>query len=466
MINLVTTDNNNGKLLPELYEDGLTPKEPQYKDLSKIANATVEELSQNNASLLIFPKILGEHCDDIDELPIFTMSGSEDALDAVKITTGNLMGFIGCGNTQLEITSRFTKKTCEDYFLHYMLQKVFAINLFDLSHTTSEDGQFDFLIYLFPALLKRAVSQGIFKTYQSYKRNNANVKGVIDVSRHIRENNPFKGNISYSTRERTYDNYLIELIRHTIEVIKTKPNGKNVLSNDDETKKAVSFIIDLTESYNSRDREIIISKNSKPINHPYFTAYKPLQKLCISILRHQKLKYGNDSKKVYGILFDGAWLWEEYLATMLKEIGFKHPKNKENSGGIRMFDNYSTEIMFDKNYRRIYPDFYKPEAFILDAKYKHLNGGVGREDLYQVVSYMHTMHIDKGGFLYPNAADEDSGIVTYKLAGYGGTISILGLNIPQVARSSQDFKKLIQEEENILIERIRQVENQDFSEII
>lgn len=455
MINLVTTDNNNGILLPELYEQGLTPKDSQYKDLGKIANVTVGELAQNNSSLLVFPKILGEHCDDIDELPIFTMSGTEESLENVKITTGNLMGFIGCGETQLEITSRFTQKGNEDYFLHYMLQKVFAINLFDLSHTTSKEGQFDFLIYLFPALLKRAVSQGIFKTYQSYKKNNANVKGVIDVSRHIRENNPFKGNVSYSTRERTFDNYLLELIRHTIEVIKTKPNGKTVLSNDDETKKAVSLITELTEGYNFRDREMIISKNSKPINHPYFTAYKPLQKLCLSILRHQKLKYGNDSKKIYGILFDGAWLWEEYLATILKEIGFKHPKNKENSGGIRMFDNYSTELSFDKNFRKIYPDFYKPNEIILDAKYKRLNGGVGRDDLYQVVSYMHTMHIDKGGFLYPNDFDEDNKSVTYKLAGYGGTISVIGLNIPQIAQSSLDFKKQIQEEEVFLIERIK-----------
>ena len=35
----------------------------------------------------------------------------------------------------------------------------------------------------------------------------------------------------------------------------------------------------------------------------------------------------------------------------------------------------------------LYPDFYK-DNYILDAKYKHLNSGVGREDLYQVITYM------------------------------------------------------------------------------
>ncbi len=38
-------------------------------------------------------------------------------------------------------------------------------------------------------------------------------------------------------------------------------------------------------------------------------------------LRYEKLKYGNDSKQIYGILFDGAWLWKEYLATILTKCG-------------------------------------------------------------------------------------------------------------------------------------------------
>ena len=39
-----------------------------------------------------------------------------------KVLFGNLIGFIGCGNEQLEIHSRFSEDD-NDYFLHYMLQK-------------------------------------------------------------------------------------------------------------------------------------------------------------------------------------------------------------------------------------------------------------------------------------------------------------------------------------------------------
>ena len=182
-------------------------------------------------------------------------------------------------------------------------------------------------------------------------------------------------------------------------------------------------------------------------------AYKPLQKLCMMILCHKKLKYAISEKKVYGILFDGAWLWEEYLATILTKCGFIHPKNKEGKGGIRMFAADKDENEFDKNYRRIYPDFYRTahsnNPMILDAKYKRLQNGVGRDDLYQIVTYMHTMKIQFGGFIFPSKT-EGTLPQKYKLAGYGGEISVIGIPIPQNASSYNDFILSIKNTENDL----------------
>jgi len=47
------------------------------------------------------------------------------------------------------------------------------------------------------------------------------------------------------------------------------------------------------------------------------------------ILRHDGLKYEGDNGNVYGILFDGAWLWEEYLNTLLCKHGFIRAENKD-----------------------------------------------------------------------------------------------------------------------------------------
>lgn len=434
-----TTDNNQGKTLFELLNESESA-ERAYSDLSHIANIPLKELAQKHPSLLVFPKVFGEINDDIDELPICNLSGANDKPNEAKLSTGNLMGFVGYGNTQLSITSRFAVGA-EDYFLHYMLQKVFCSHLVDMNHFYDKsDSEFDFMIYLFPMMLRKALAQGLFKTYEVFKRNDTNVKGAIDVPRHIAKNVPFAGRIAYSTRERSFDNSVTELIRHTIELIKAKPNGKTILTSNAEVKSAVQTIMEATPLYNYRDREKVISKNIKPVNHPYFTAYKPLQKLCLAILRYQKLKYKTDSKQVYGILFDGSWLWEEYLWTLLEDKGYKHPRNKENAGGIKMFDNDADWNNFDKNHRKIYPDFYKPNECILDAKYKRLNNGVGREDLYQIVTYMHTMKIDKGGFIYPYSptVGKSEQNKRWPLANDSGTISVIGFPIPQIQGEKKD----------------------------
>lgn len=74
----------------------------------------------------------------------------------------------------------------------------------------------------------------------------------------------------------------------------------------------------------------------------------------------EEVKYGETDEEICGILFDGAWLWEEYLNTILQKEGFKHPENKKHKGGIYLFEDHSGIR---------YPDFYK-DGIVLDAKYK------------------------------------------------------------------------------------------------
>ena len=316
-----------------------------------------------------------------------------------------------------------------------MLQKVFSINLFKIEHTTSNEPIFDFLLYMFPHFLKKAVAQGVFKKYRRFEYNDANIRGPIDINRHIRKNMPFRGTVAYTTREHSYDNEITQLVRHTIEYIRSKSSGATILNNDSDTKTSVSQIIMATPSYNVRERQRIINQNLRPIRHPYFAAYTDLQKICLQILRHESLKYGQEKDQIYGILFDGAWLWEEYLNTVLKECGFKHPRNKESRDGIKMFDN---------NNRRLYPDFWK-DNYILDAKYKRLDkNGVGREDLYQVVTYMHCMKAGNGGFVYPT--DTELEPEEYALAGYGGTMHIFGVHVKyDNCNNFCDYKKEMQQ---------------------
>lgn len=400
-------------------------RDKDRENLSKIANFTIRNLCENNnANLLIFPQQLDIHHDGIADSYIFTM-------DNQKLQTGDLLGFVGINDSQITISTRFAKNDIEDYFLHYMLQKVFHINLLDLQHSISNDRIFDFLTYMFPFYLKRALKQGLYKKYTTNNYNNINVKGTINISNHIKNNTPFNGKVAYRVKEYNCDNDLTQLIRHTIEYIRDS-HMSSILQTDADTVAYVSQICNATPSYDKRALNNILIKNRNPIFHPYYTEYRILQKLCIQILCHKRLKYGVDNNRIYGLLFSGAWLWEEFIhKTILKECGFSHPQNRAGKGGIYLFNKNEADINFVVSRCKRYPDYFK-ENFILDAKYKHLdNNRIDRNDMHQIISYMHVEKANIGGFIYPESTMDIMVTKLGDLRGFGGVIYNIGVPIPQ-----------------------------------
>lgn len=451
-MNLITTDN--------IWNVPVDSSEV-LEDLKVIAGSTIDTLrDMGGHDLWLFPPKEDRYDDKIQDDYILTVTGN-------TITTGNIMGFVGYGNTELTIRSRFSNKDGNDWFMQYMLQKVFAINIFDLKHTTSNENSLDIAALMLPYFLQKALNQGLYREYTRKEYNDSRVRGSLDISRHIKENYPFKnGKISYSTREYTYDNSITQLIRHTIEYIRTKKaSAAAILYSTPETQANIKQIINATPTYRKSDLGKILLANSKPKIHPYYSEYRPLQRLCIQILRNEKLSYGKAPEKIHGVLFDGAWLWEEYLNLTFKQAGFEHPENKTGKGKIFPFKN-------KKRYCR-FPDFMK-EGVIADAKYKFLldssdeiaDDRLSRDDLNQMIAYMHITSSHDGIFVNPlNFRVIDSSTGEYypetafctkvgELYGDGGNIQIIGVNIPQECSSYKDFVQHMERNEKVLLSHL------------
>ncbi len=352
---------------------------------SKIADKTLEQLEREG--VFVFPEIVKESEDITRDQMI--IQGVNDTF-----RSGNVMGFLGYGDERLVIESRFCGEE-NDFFFRYLIEQIPDLpNIVDLKSDANQDDRlFNFLLFLFPYYLKAAMRKGVFKQYIRRSYNDKNVKGTIDIARHIEKNTPFIGNVAYSQREFSYDNSLTELVRHTIEFIKRKSYGRNLLS---KVKDEVKLIIEATPTYELYDRQSIIEQNKKnTVRHAYFREYLALQRLCILILRHQKHQIGLGSKQIYGILFDGAWLWEEYINSLIGEA-FYHPMNKGGKGAQRLFDG---------NIGLIYPDFISRDntsRIIADAKYKPIEN-IGNRDYLQVLAYMFRFDAKAGYYLYPEA---------------------------------------------------------------
>ena len=421
------TDNQH-KIVKEKFVE-------EYPKLSNLLlDRTLESLSQDER-VFIFPNDLKNSPDLEKDQKIFETVNQE-----IKI--GNVIGFLGCGQERLTISSRFSDES-NDHFLHYLLQKVLNINLTSLDVGLSpEDKLYKLLVYLFPKYLQAAIRKGLYKEYHRFSHNDSNVKGVIDVRNHLQKNLPFTGNVAYTTREFTYDNPLMQLVRHTIEYIKNQKSiGRGVLDNLLTSRENVAEIVRVTPSYKLADRAKIIRGNqSKPIRHAYFHEYRKLQELCLMILNQEKHGLGYQDQKIHGILFDVAWLWEEYVHTLLPK-GFLHPRNKEKKGGI---------LVFSDGKRKVYPDFYDRERkIVLDAKYKKLEDtekGINREDLFQLISYSYILKAEKGGLVFPSedkVVDNEIG----KLAGYGTLLKKWSIQISRESSSYSEFCVMMENSE-------------------
>ena len=407
----------------------------EYPKLSQaLLDRTLDNLSKED-NIFIFPNDLTHTPDLYKDQKIFETVNQE-------IKTGNVIGFLGCNQERLTISSRFSDKY-NDCFLHYLLQKVLNINLTSLDVGLSpEDKLYQLLVYLFPKYLQVALRKGLYKEYQRFSHNDSHVKGVIDVGNHLKKNLPFTGNIAYTTREFTYDNPLMQLIRHTIEFMKNQESiGRGVLDNLSTSRENVAEIVRVTPSYKLADRAKIIRGNqSKLLRHAYFHEYRKLQELCLMILNQEKHGLGYQDQKVHGILFDVSWLWEEYVYTLLPK-GFIHPRNKEKTDGISVFSDGK---------RKVYPDFYDRERkIVLDAKYKKLEDtekGINREDLFQLISYSYILEAEKAGLIFPSIERSVNSEIG-EVAGYGVLLKKWSIQIPQNASSYSAFCKMMENSE-------------------
>lgn len=409
--------------------------------VSNILNKSLNQLDAEG--LFIFPEAI-KNVEDLtrDQMILQEFNG--------KYRTGNVMGFIGYGKERLSIQSRFCNDK-EDYFLSYLLERVLNIpNIVSLDADTSSDKRLlNFLLFIFPKYLENAIRKGLYKQYIHKKYNDTNIKGKIDIPRHLTKNTPFIGSIAYSQRLFSYDNMLMELIRHTIEFIKSKSYGSIILS---DIKEELKLIVNATQSYRTCDRQKIIEQNKKnPIRHAYFREYSALQRLCILILKSEKHDIGSGIQNSYGILFDGAWLWEEYVNILLSSH-FYHPKNKSKFGAQQLFSDGKGLI---------YPDFISKSTdprLIVDAKYKPIENIRGR-DYLQVLAYMYRFDASKGYYIYPDSEGQVPLVLNLnKGSTYENNVSArddvniikLGFKIPNKSADYDNFKMQIHESELVL----------------
>ncbi|MEI6261230.1 MAG: hypothetical protein WCR46_15165 [Deltaproteobacteria bacterium] len=169
-------------------------------------------------------------------------------------------------------------------------------------------------------------------------------------------------------------------------------------ANNDNINDLCNQIEKNTPSWHQKQVLTSIRNNLRPVKHPYFqNYYETLRLTSLAILREEGASFYDSFQEAEGIIFDGSWLWEEYLATVLAD-DYEHCRYNEN--GLKVFK--------ENNYK-LYPDFlHRNNWTVFDAKYKHKADRA--EDIHQILSYLCLTGAGIGGLIYPkevNVTDKD-----------------------------------------------------------
>lgn len=327
--------------------------------------------------------------------PEFTTPGQKFP-DRFQLETSNLMGILHLRHPQkeafvrVEILSRFDRDDRQK-FLNYLLSRVFQVDFLDLIEA-GNDHLWDILVaIMFLQRLKDAIPVGLYKEYRRFEKNDLDFRGHLDLSRHIKENFPLYDKIAYSYHAITYDNPVNHLLRSALETIRKK--WPALVYGDPDLRDLSIKLISATLTWNpGGNRELLrMPVCREPLHHPYFSEYYEEPRILAGmILEEEGLSIYNDSEyEVSGVVFDGAWLWEEYISTILTDYIHAEYRIK---GGIPVFREQE---------RTFYPDFLRNDRkIVLDTKYKSSKTGMA-EDIQQVISYMFLTGAETGGLIFP-----------------------------------------------------------------
>ena len=162
---------------------------------------------------------------------IFTLEGR-------WLLTHGVLGFIGTGETCLEIRSQFSRARGGDGgggegLLCYLLERGAGLRLHDLSVPGVDftaSGHCEVLAVLgFVHQLLAAVRRGLPRRYRLHRCNDMRLRGRLDVSRHLRLNLPFTGRCACTAWEYDADHEGVQLVRQALEHLWRRPAAGRML---------------------------------------------------------------------------------------------------------------------------------------------------------------------------------------------------------------------------------------------
>lgn len=373
---------------------------------------------------------------------------------------GSYSSKIGDKVVRIEILPRWGRG-----ILSYLLQ--YATGIYqppDASADTSgqKDGASWLLAMLWKSLFNQALRRNhIPKEYRERKTNDRFFRGRLDVPRQIRDNFVDQSRFACVDNPLTIDTTISRTIRHVIRLL-SKADAYPALIRD------MAVYEERLAAFGVSEKDVTPSDIAKIRYTRLSIGYRPLMQASLAVLR----RFGGGSSPnaqdlAPSYFIDMAELWENYLLAVLRRY---LPE------GYRIFspNDAGGDWLLAGGKREIRPDLLIEKSgqvvAVLDAKFKsytkigsHEKGGVGRDDLYQMGTYLY--HYGRherpilGLFVTPVSGSITAnvetlsrhllhkiGVAAFDITGWDSSSTNSAAIIDVIHRSEEDFAGVVMRE--------------------
>lgn len=385
------------------------------------------------------------------------------------------------GSSTYYIGSRF--ETGENqFFLNYVIAKSLNVNVHIFKYMQAEIGtgsNWDLLeALMFLKSLSDAAKKNVYRTYRYFHSNEPKVKGKIDIAEQIKRNTPFNGNIACTYREYSIDTPVNRLIFTTIKYLERKYPGlvREYIKENDHIRTLINQFTGEIIPVSREELPKLLHATKKRITNHVYRDWEEVRSMAQRIMKKRGNLLSGTNRNVNGILFDMNKIWEHYLESILYSTGCKYHETKDILFEIKT--NNEKVSIIDKTSKRNTEYDLSWNNLILDAKYKRPWSDLCiekstedteksawkkvRDDVFQVISYMHIEGIHKGGVIAPCPEDGNKHKIEcrkFKLTeDKNDVFHLLGLVIPK-ANEFNEFCDAMKNNEEALRERIKEILN-------
>jgi len=277
-----------------------------------------------------------------------------------------------------------------------------------------------YIIELFSESLLKELQKGGYMDYYEVLEDSSTIRGRIDMNRTIQRHNFDRSKLVVSYRKRGANSKLMRIFKSLSELL---------LSDKDtpyRAKKSFAETVSILKDVSSCRLRIVDFKDISfnRLNSNFKTLFYQAEMI---FGRYMPFSADINSSPFWSILFDMDTLFEDLTANLFRKSAIEIGEQES----FQIYENI-----------KIRPDItvYSDGVMrsVIDAKYKIFKNRPSREDMHQLITYISTLNLKNGYFIYPTFEDREVIVLEPKIG--GGTIRIIFLNIGTgIDRLVKDF---------------------------